>query len=61
MTEKKTPWTWYLLPVLFSIVGGAVGYFLLKDKDKETAKGLFWIGAVQLVLNIITYISVLAK
>jgi hypothetical protein len=55
MAEQKTPWTWYLLPVLFSIIGGIIGYFLLKDKDKGNAEGLLCIGIVQFVLQILIY------
>ncbi len=53
MAEQKTSWVWYLLPVLFSILGGIIGYFLLKDKDKKVAKNLIYTGLVVLILEII--------
>ena len=55
MDKQKTSWVWYLLPILFSILGGIVGYFLLRDKDKKTAKTLIYIGLIVFVLEIIYY------
>lgn len=56
MAEKKTSWIWYLLPILFSILGGIIGYFLLKDKDAKTAKNLIIVGLVVLVLELLFYV-----
>lgn len=47
--EEKTPWAWYLLPMLLGIVGGVLGYFLLKNKDEATAKSLIWAGVAYTV------------
>jgi len=55
MPEQKTSYVWYLLPILFSILGGVIAYFLLKDKDKKTAKTMIYIGLVVLGLEILFY------
>jgi hypothetical protein len=31
---KRSGW-WYLLPIFFSIIGGVIAYFVLKDVDKK--------------------------
>lgn len=41
---------WYLLPVLFGIIGGVGAYFILKDRDKETAKKMAIIGVASSVM-----------
>ena len=53
MVEQKTSWGWYLLPILFSIIGGIIGYLLLKDKNKQTAKKLVYVGIVIFILELL--------
>ena len=50
--EKPSNW-WYLLPIFLSIVGGVIGYFLLKDRDKKFAERLLVIGIIMVVVYII--------
>lgn len=40
---KKNPF-WYALPLIFSIFGGIVAYFILRKEDPSTAKTCLWIG-----------------
>ena len=46
---------WYLAPVVFGLVGGAITYFVLKDRDKGMAKNCLWLGiaitAIFLIYN----------
>lgn len=50
--SEKTSWVWYLLPIFFSLAGGIIGYFLLRDKDEKTAKRLIWIPLIIFVVII---------
>jgi len=43
---------WYIAPVLFAILGGAVAWFLNKDKDSEKARNFLIVGAVMTVINV---------
>ena len=45
-TDNK--WAWYLLPYFLSIIGGAIAYFALKDKDRNLARGCMMVGLVSL-------------
>lgn len=59
--EQKTPWAWYLLPILFGLIGGIIGYFLLKNKDLKTAKNLIWVSVIMwiVVIGAFAYFGVL--
>jgi len=37
---------WYLLPIFFSIIGGIIAYFILKNDDPKLAKDCILIGAL---------------
>jgi uncharacterized membrane protein len=63
--EQETSWVWYLLPILFGIIGGIIGYFLLRDKDQKTAKRIFWLpfiilGAILIFIGLLAYFGVLS-
>jgi cytochrome bd-type quinol oxidase subunit 1 len=49
---QKSRW-WFLLPILFEIVGGVIAYFVLKDDDKRLAKNCLWLGIILTVIGIV--------
>ena len=51
---KQKSILWYLLPILFSIVGGVIAYFILRDDDPSKAKNCLWLGII-LVASYIAY------
>lgn len=44
---------WYLLPLFLGIIGGLLGYFILKDRDKSMAKNILIFGAIWMVVILI--------
>ncbi|RMF89535.1 MAG: hypothetical protein D6733_06125 [Methanobacteriota archaeon] len=42
---------WFIVPVLFNILGGVVAYFSIKGVDEENAKKMLAIGLVSLVVT----------
>jgi len=50
---KKPSKAWYLLPIFLSIIGGVIGYFLVKDRDKKLAERLLIAGVIMMVVWII--------
>lgn len=44
---------WYLLPLFFGILGGIIGYIVLKVKDEKMAKNILYVGLGTFVLGII--------
>jgi len=37
---------WFILPTLFSIIGGVIAYFVLKNDDPSKAKNCLWLGII---------------
>jgi len=51
--NKNRSGLWYLLPILFGIIGGVIAYFVIKDDDPSKARNCFWLGVVLLLIDII--------
>ncbi len=43
--RPRSNW-WYLLPILFSIIGGVISYFVIKNDDLKKAKNCLCVGLV---------------
>lgn len=41
---------WYLLPILLGLIGGVIGYFVLRNRDRKFAERMLIIGVVMTVL-----------
>ena len=44
--EKTRSNWWYLLPILFSIIGGLISYFAIKNDERKKAKNCLCLGVV---------------
>lgn len=53
---RRSGW-WYLLPLLFGIIGGVIAYFVIKQDDPIKAKNCLKLGLVLLAINIIFGVS----
>jgi len=42
---------WYLLPIFFTIIGGIIAYYVIKDDDPKKAKNCLVLG---ILLTVIT-------
>jgi H+/Cl- antiporter ClcA len=55
---------WYLLPILLGPIGGIIGYFLVKNRDRKFAERLLIVGlimvavyfVISLILSALAYI-----
>lgn len=41
---KKRSGAWYLLPILLTVVGGVIAYFVIKEDDPKKAKNCLYLG-----------------
>jgi len=51
--SKETKWLWWLLPIFLNIIGGVIGYFMLKDKDPGMAKNILLLGVVLFLIMVV--------
>ena len=51
---------WYLVPILFGLVGGIIGYFALRKDDPKKAKNCLILGGILTIINIVVSISLSA-
>lgn len=51
--KRNEDWKWYLLPGIFGILGGLVGWLILKDRDAVLAKNLIIFAVAALVAGFI--------
>ena len=55
--EKIRSRWWYLVPILFGLVGGIIGYFALRKDDPKKAKNCLIIGGILTIINIVVSTS----
>lgn len=55
--ERPTP-LWYLLPLLFGILGGIIGYVAVKNEDEEMAINLLIFGIVMFLILLIIIMAI---
>ena len=50
---------WYLLPIFVGMIGGIIGYLIIRKDDPRKAKNCIYIGIVMMVIGIIFNILLL--
>ncbi len=58
--QGKPSALWYLVPFLFGLIGGIVGYLAVKDENKESANNLLIFGLIWSIILIVIYWLILA-
>ena len=47
---------WFLLPIVFNIVGGIIAYFVIKEDDPKKAKNCLYLGLVLAAIPVVLII-----
>ena len=55
--EKIRSRAWYLVPILFGLIGGIIAYFAIRRDDPQKAKKCLWVGIILTAINVIVNIS----
>jgi hypothetical protein len=51
LRKERSGW-WYIVPILFSIIGGIIAYLIVKDDDPKLAKNCLIIGIILFVIGL---------
>ena len=51
--ETRRSGLWYLLPIIFGIIGGVIAWFVIKQDDPSKAKNCLYLGIVLLIIEIL--------
>ncbi len=51
--EKPRSNAWFLLPILFGVIGGLIAFFILRHDDPRKAKNCLYLGLAFMVIGII--------
>lgn len=51
-TQYTRSWTWYLLPILFNVIGGIFAYYVIRHKDPIQARECLYIGITLTVMTV---------
>ena len=56
--EKTRSNVWFLLPILFGVIGGIIAFFILRQDDPNKAKNCLYLGLVFMIIGIVFNIVV---
>ena len=59
--EKRRSNAWFLLPILFGVIGGIIAFFILRHDDPHKAKNCLYLGLAFMVIGIIFNIFIAAS
>ena len=47
---------WFLLPIIFNVVGGVIAYFVIKEDDPKKAKNCLFLGLILAAIPVVLII-----
>jgi hypothetical protein len=53
--KRRSSW-WFLLPILFSVIGGIIAYFVIREDDPKKAKDCLLLGAILTAIGIAIFV-----
>ena len=59
--EKPRSNLWFLLPIVFGVIGGIIAFFILRHDDPRKAKNCLYLGLVLMVVGIMLNIFLAAS
>lgn len=57
--RRRSAW-WFLLPILFNVIGGVIAYFVIKEDDPRRAKNCLYLGIILTAIGIGLFLIPLA-
>ena len=56
MQVKRRSSFWFLLPILFNVIGGVIAYFVIKEDDPKKAKNCLYLGIILAVIPFVLFV-----
>lgn len=56
MEVRKRSSLWFLLPIFFSVIGGIIAYFIIKDDDPRKAKNCLLLGIILTAISFAIFV-----
>ncbi len=56
MEVKRRSSLWFLLPILFNVIGGVIAYFIIKDDDPRKAKNCLLLGIILTAISVAIFV-----
>jgi uncharacterized Tic20 family protein len=53
MQIKRRSSFWFLLPIIFNVIGGIIAFFIIKEDDPKKAKNCLYLGIVLVIIPIV--------
>lgn len=56
MELRKRSSLWFLLPILLSVIGGLIAYFIIKEDDPKKAKNCLLLGIILTAISFAIFV-----
>ena len=56
VSKSRSRW-WFLLPILFHVIGGVIAYFVIRDNDPKLAKNCLWLGIIISAIEVAFFVA----
>jgi hypothetical protein len=56
MEVRRRSSLWFLLPILFNVIGGVIAYFIIKDDDPRKAKNCLLLGIILTAISVAIFV-----
>lgn len=56
MEVRRRSSLWFLLPILFNVIGGVIAYFIIKDDDPRKAKNCLLLGIILTAISFAIFV-----
>ena len=53
MQVKRRSSFWFLLPIVFNVVGGIIAFFIIREDDPKKARNCLYLGIILAVIPVI--------
>lgn len=53
MEIRRRSSLWFLLPIFFSVIGGIIAYFVIKEDDPKKAKNCLYLGIILAAIPVV--------